>query len=100
MEQALRLMLALSLGAGLGLLYDLLRPLRRRAGRAAPLFDVLFAALSAAAAFLFACAARDARLGLWELFAMLLGFLVWEWLFFSLWRKLSNWASWNCTKKD
>ena len=76
MEQALRLTAGLALGAALGLVYDLLRPLRRRAGRAGALFDVLFALLGGAAAFVFACAAPDARLGTWELGAMLAGFLL------------------------
>ncbi len=100
MEQALRLMLALALGAGLGLLYDLIRPLRRRAGKAAPLLDVLFAVLSAAAAFFFACAAPDARLGIWELAAALLGFLGWESCAERLRRRLLWLKSWDHTKKD
>ncbi len=100
MEQAFRLTLAPILGAGLGLVYDLLRPLRRRMGRAAPLADVLFALLGGAAAFLFACAAPDARLGTWELAAMLSGFLVWEWLEGRLRRRLLRPESWGCTKKD
>ncbi len=69
---------ALLLGLALVLLYDLLRPLRRRAGRAAPLLDVLFAVLSGLAVFLFAMRAPSGRLGQWELSAALGGFLLGE----------------------
>ncbi len=97
MEQALRLIAALGLGAALGLAYDLLRPWRRRAGRASPLFDVLFARLGGAAAFLYAFTARDARLGIWELAAMLGGFLLW----LALSARCALWAkSWTHEKKE
>lgn len=69
---------ALLLGVGLGLLYDLLRPVRHRAGGAAPLLDLLFAVLAGFAAFLFAMRAQSGRMGLWELTAALAGFLLWE----------------------
>ncbi len=69
---------ALLLGLALGLLYDLLRPLRHRAGRAAPLLDLLFSLLAGASSFLFAMRAPGGRMGLWELAAALLGFLLWE----------------------
>ena len=39
---------ALLLGLGLALLYDLLRPLRHRAGGAAPLLDLSFSVLAGA----------------------------------------------------
>lgn len=75
--QGLRLLLAAVQGLGTGLLYDLLRPLRRRAGRvAAAAADVLFALLAGIGAFLFAMGAGSGRLGQWELAAMLLGFLL------------------------
>lgn len=75
--QALRLLLALLLGLGTGLVYDLLRPLRRRGGRALGAgLDLLFAVLSGLAAFLFAMGSLSGRLGQWELAAMLAGFLL------------------------
>ena len=74
--QALALGQALGLGCGLGLLYDLLRPPRHRSGRiAGALLDLFFALASGAAAFLYAMGAGSGRLGLWELTAVLLGFL-------------------------
>ena len=81
-QQALRLLLALLLGLGTGLLYDLLRPLRRAAGVvAAALLDALFCLLTGAGIFLFAMSAGDGKLGQWELCAALLGFLAWLHLF-------------------
>ena len=74
--QALALLPALFLGTGLGLLYDLLRPPRRRGGAALQgLLDLLFALSAGAAAFLNAMAASNGRLGIWELAAALAGFL-------------------------
>ena len=70
--QALGLLLALGLGAGLGLLYDLLRPLRRRTGDA--LWDLLFCAATASACFCFAMGSENGRLGSGELAASLAGF--------------------------
>ena len=76
--QALRLLLALLLGLSTGLLYDLLRPLRRAAGTvAAAGLDALFCLLTGAGIFLFAMSAGDGKLGQWELCAALLGFLAW-----------------------
>ena len=77
-RSAAALLPALLAGAALGLLYDLLRPLRRRAGRAAPLLDGLFSLLGGIAAFLYAMGAGDGRPEIWELAAMLAGFLLWE----------------------
>ena len=74
--QALRLVLALLLGLGEGLLYDLLRPPRRRLGRCAALPDLLFSLCAGLLAFLFAMGAGSGRLGLWDLTGMLLGFLL------------------------
>ena len=79
-RSAAALFLALLLGAAIGLLYDLLRPLRRRAGRMAPLFDGLFSLLSGFGAFCYAMTADSGRLGTWELAALLLGFLTWEYV--------------------
>ncbi len=74
--QALALLLALGLGVGLGLLYDLLRPPRRRGGRVlAAALDLLFGLAAGAAVFLYAMSAGSGRMGLWELTAALLGFL-------------------------
>ena len=74
--QALSLLPALLLGMGLVLLYDLLRPPRRRMGRLpAALLDLLFALFAGAAAFLNALASSGGRLGLWELSCSLAGFL-------------------------
>ena len=76
--QALWLLLALLLGLSPGLLYDLLRPLRRAAGMiAAAGLDALFCLLTGAGIFLFAMSAGDGKLGQWELCAALLGFLAW-----------------------
>ena len=77
--QLLRLLGALLLGLALGLLYDLLRPPRRRLGRlGAALFDLLFALLAGAAVFLYAMGAPAGRLGLWELAAAVSGFLLYQ----------------------
>lgn len=74
--QVLALLKASGLGAGLGLLYDLLRPPRRRGGRLlGTALDLLFGLGAGAAVFLFAMGAGSGRLGLWELTAALLGFL-------------------------
>lgn len=73
--QAVRLGLALLLGLCTGLIYDLLRPVRRRAGRAAVLLDILFSAAVFVLSFLFAMGAGSGRLGQWELCGILLGFL-------------------------
>lgn len=75
--QALTLLLALPLGAALGLGYDLLRPLRRRSkGVFTALLDVSFALASGAAAFVFAMGAANGRMGVWELALTLAGFLL------------------------
>lgn len=74
-HQALCLVLAFVLGALLGLAYDIIRPLRRRCGRiCAAVLDAVFAFMCGLFAFCFAMGAGSGRLGLWELFAMLLGF--------------------------
>ena len=72
-----QLLLALAMGFVLGFGYDVLRPPRRRFGRGvAALLDLLFALLATAAVFLYAMSAGEGRLGLWELCASLLGFLL------------------------
>ena len=70
--QALSLLLALGTGAALGLLYDLLRPIRRR-GRDA-VWDVLFCAASASLCFLLALREENGRLAGGQLLGGLLGF--------------------------
>ena len=76
-RELLRLLLALLLGFAPGFVYDVLRPPRRRFGRAAAaLLDLLFGLLAAIAVFLFTMSAGEGRLGLWELAASLLGFLL------------------------
>lgn len=76
-RQGLSLLTALAMGMGLGLLYDLLRPPRRRLRPVpAALLDGLFALASGAAVFVFAMGAGEGRLGLWELTAALLGALL------------------------
>lgn len=70
--QAAGLGLGFLLGLALGLSYDLLRPLRRRFG--GPGWDLLFAGLCFAAAFLYGLWGREGRLELWELAALGLGF--------------------------
>ena len=72
--QALSLLLALLLGAGLGLLYDLLRPLRRRGGNT--LWDLLFCLTAACLAFLFAMRAENGELGTGEMLLSLLGLVL------------------------
>lgn len=68
---------AAAIGLALGFLYDLLRPLRFRAGKvAAALLDILFCAASGIAAFAYAMGAGDGRLGVCELGAMTVGFLL------------------------
>ena len=76
-DQARSLLLALGLGICLGLLYDLLRPIRRRTGPVSgTLLDLLFCLLSGAAAFVYAMGSAIGRLGLWELSCTLLAFLL------------------------
>lgn len=76
LQQGLTLLLALLLGAALGLGYDLLRPLRRRSrGVLTALIDVFYALGSGVLAFVFAMGAANGRLGVWELAFTLAGFL-------------------------
>ena len=77
--QGAALLLALALGLGLGLLYDFLRPPRHHGGRLlAGALDFLFALTAGAAVFIYAMGADNGRLGLWELCAALLGFLLYQ----------------------
>ena len=70
--QALSLLLALGAGATLGLLYDLLRPLRRLSRDT--LWDALFCAAAAAVCFLLALREENGRLAGGQLLGGLLGF--------------------------
>ena len=72
--QAVSLLFACGLGAGLGLLYDLLRPIRRRFGNG--FWDFLFCLCSAASAFLFAMRSENGMLGTGEVLLALLGLLL------------------------
>ena len=75
--QAAALGKAAVIGLALGLVYDLLRPLRFRSGKVgAVLLDMLFCAASGTAAFFYAMGAGDGHLGVCELGAMTLGFLL------------------------
>jgi len=71
--QALSLMLACALGMALGLLYDLLRPVRRHGNNT--LWDVLFCLCAAVGAFLYAMRSPDGMLGTGEILLCGLGLL-------------------------
>ena len=72
--QALELLAFLLGGALLGLAYDMLRPIRRAAGRGGGALDVLFCALGGALFFLLAMRAGSGRMGTWSLAAAAVGF--------------------------
>lgn len=79
-KQAAALGAAIVLGVLLGLIYDFLRPFRRRASvAAAACIDVAYGLCSGCGVFLYAMAAPGGRLGLWELSLTLLGFLLYTW---------------------
>ena len=76
-RQAAALLLASALGLASGLLYDLLRPSRRALPQPwAALTDLLYGLCAFTGLFFYAMSAGDGRLGLWELSAALLGFLL------------------------
>ena len=70
-EQAMSLLCFACLGLGLGLLYDLLRPMRYR-GKGAFLLDFGFCAAAAAACFMLSM--ESGKAGLWNIMCALLGF--------------------------
>lgn len=65
--QALELLAFLLGGALLGLMYDMLRPIRRAAGRGGGALDVLFCALGGALFFALAMRTGSGRMGTWSL---------------------------------
>lgn len=79
-KQAMALAAAFVLGVLLGLIYDFLRPFRRRASvAAAACIDVFYGLSAGSGVFLYAMAAPGGRLGIWELSLTLLGFLAYIW---------------------
>ena len=72
--QAVSLLLAFMGGIGLGLLYDLLRPIRRRCGDT--LWDLLFCLTAAALCFAFAMRSETGTLGTMDLAASLFALLL------------------------
>ena len=58
----------------LGLVYDMLRPIRRAAGRGGGALDVLFCAAGGALFFLLAMRSESGRMGTWSLAAAAVGF--------------------------
>lgn len=75
LDQAHALLLALLIGVGAGLLYDLLRPLRWHGhGLGALLPDLLFCLTLGAGLFVYAMSLGDGRLGLGATAAAWLGF--------------------------
>ncbi len=85
--QLRELLLALALGTGLGLLYDLLRPLRH--GRWKTAFtDALYTLLLFTALMLFALYAGRGRLRLFALAAMGCSGGLWLWLVSPLFRRI------------
>lgn len=72
--QALELLAFLFGGALLGLMYDMLRPIRRAAGRGGGALDVLFCALGGALFFALAMRTGSGRMGTWSLAAAAVGF--------------------------
>ena len=82
MIQMRSLILALAVGAGLGLAYDLLRPIRARAGKPWTIIpDIVFCAFSGTAAFFYAMGAGNGRMGICQLGAMTAGFLLYLYIF-------------------
>lgn len=81
LSQAKALGYALLLGFVLGLVYDLVRPVRRRSSTWGEcILDALFALFSGGAIFIYALAAPSGRLGVWELGFALGGFLLYTYL--------------------
>lgn len=72
--QVLELLAFLLGGVLLGLAYDMLRPIRRAAGRGGGALDVLFCAAGGALFFLLAMRSESGRMGTWSLAAAAVGF--------------------------
>lgn len=78
-RQAQELLLALALGIGAGLLYDLLRPPRWRfGGLRAFLLDALYCLVTGTGLFFYAMSVPDGRLGIGALAAAWTGFLLYH----------------------
>lgn len=76
-KQAMALALALLLGILTGVCYDFFRPLRHHSGKVlAAVQDALFCLIAGGGLFVFAMGADNGRMGLWELTAVLIGFLL------------------------
>jgi hypothetical protein len=69
--QAMGLLCFAAYGLAMGLVYDLLRPMRYR-GKGAFLLDLCFCALGAAACFMLSM--ESGKAGLWNIMCALLGF--------------------------
>ena len=70
-------LLSLALGAGLGLVYDILRPPRRAMKKCGFIADLAFCALAALGAFSLAMHSPEGRFGLWAVAAGFAGFALW-----------------------
>lgn len=75
--QAVGLFLGGVFGLGLGLIYDLIRPIRRSAGSLGWLFDAFYAVCAGLALFLLSMCMPLGRPGVWEIMAAVLGFGAW-----------------------
>lgn len=74
-KQAFVLASSFVLGVLLGGMYDMMRPLRRRASNAGAAFiDALYALCALIVSFSFAMGAANGRFGVWELTFIFLGF--------------------------
>ncbi len=72
--QAVGLFLGAAFGAGLGLVYDLIRPLRRSAGGLGWVFDALYALCAGFGLFVLSMCMPLGRPVVWEIMAAVLGF--------------------------
>jgi len=76
-EELCRLGIALVMGACAGLMYDMLRPVRRKCRKTVGMgLDILYSMLCGMMIFMYAMSADTGKLGLWELVAALTGFLL------------------------
>ena len=76
-EQLIFILKGLTIGAAEGFIYDLMRLIRRKLPAIwGKIMDILFAAAAAAAGFASAMQTSCGRTGIWELAAVLAGFLL------------------------